>query len=183
MLVVLKIAIIVWLYSFKLLFTYAAAIYFDLKLPFARKHYLASIAECKTLSELQNLLSAHFLYRNDPLGGALDFYYMPHITFQLSKGDCDDFALLACDALARRGIVTYMASLLPKRIAQSHVICIYSLNEKWYWAENGFWYNEQYEAIADCIAASASYLGGIKAVYVQRFSLKCSQSERIKIND
>lgn len=183
MLVLLRIAIHIWLYSFKLLFTYAAALYLDLKYPFARKHYLLSIARSKNLSDLKNLLTSHFRYRNDPLGGALDFYYMPHITFQLSQGDCDDFALLACDALARRGIVTYMASLLPKSIAQSHVICIYCLEEKWYWAENGFWYNEQYEAIADCVAASASYLGGLKAVYLQRFTLKCSPTERIKIND
>lgn len=166
---VLKVGLIIWLYSGKLLLTMFHALFWELELPYARKKYIHSIRALKSLVQLKDALSLHFSYRNDPLGGIWDFYYLPHITWALRKGDCDDFAWMAADALARSGVPAMMASLIPRKITQSHVIVVYQINKRWFWSEVGFWYDESYSNPKAALMDAADSLGGARAVYCQSF--------------
>jgi hypothetical protein len=177
---ILKLGLVAWLYSGKLLLTLLHAIYWDMELPFARMKYIKAIRSADNQTQLMHSLSTHFTYRNDPLGGLWDFYYLPHITWALRHGDCDDFAWMAADALSRSGISTVMATFIPQKIAQSHVIVVYESDAQWFWAEVGFWYNEGFPAPHQAIIDAAHSLGGHRTVYCQSFTPVHSAGEVFK---
>ena len=164
---ILKLGLIFWLYSGKLLLTLFHALFWEIELPYARKQYIHSIRAIKSLVQLQDSLSHHFNYRNDPFGGAWDYYYLPHITWALRRGDCDDFAWMAADALARNGITAMMVSFIPARITESHVIVIYKINKRWHWCEVGYWNDDGNPNPKAALMDAADSLGGARAVYYQ----------------
>jgi hypothetical protein len=166
---VLKLGLFIWLYSGKLLLTLFHALWWELELPYARRDYIRSILSIGSIIQLKKALSLHFNYRNDPLGGAWDFYYLPHITWALRRGDCDDYALMAADALARSGIPAIMVSLIHRKIAQSHVIVIYQYSKRWYWSEVGFWYDVSFPDPEAALLDAANSLGGARASFCQVF--------------
>ena len=166
----LTLGIKAWLYSGKILLTLIHALYWDMELPFAHKKFINAVRAIDNPLHLMGELSSHFSYRNDPLGGLWDFYYLPHITWALRKGDCDDFAWMAADAMSRHGIRTVMATFTPQKITESHVIVIYERNASWSWAEVGFWYDEKYPNSYEAILEAAHALGGLRAVHCQSFT-------------
>jgi hypothetical protein len=166
----LKIGMLFWLYTGKIALTLFHALYWDFELPFARRIYHQATRSCPNLLALQQELSAHFRYRNDPLGGLWDFYYLPHITWKIQRGDCDDFAWMAADALSRQGLKAIMATLIPRKITESHVIVVYQNSGMWSWAEVGYWDRDRFARPHDAVLAAARALGGLRAVHCQLFT-------------
>jgi hypothetical protein len=160
-----------WLYSGKLLLTMLHALFWEFELPFARKRYVNSIKSFHGIAQLKDALTSHYHYRNDPLGGCWDFYYLPHITWALGRGDCDDFAWMAADALSRCGIPALMVSFIPYKIAESHVIVVYRNQGSWHWCEVGIWHSRDYPNPDAAIVDATSSLGGARAVHSQPFAL------------
>jgi len=167
---VLKLGLVAWLYTGKIFLTLIHALYWDLELPSARRNYMRAIRAINSPTELKNSLTLHFNYRSDPLGGLWDFYYLPHITWALRTGDCDDFAWMAADVLSQHGISSIMATFIPQKITESHVIVVYQIRGKWFWSEVGFWYQDRFHNPQETILDAAQSLGGLRAVHSQSFT-------------
>jgi hypothetical protein len=166
----LKIGMLFWLYTGKIALTLIHALFWDFELPFAHHDYIQAIRFHNKPQALKQELSAHFHYRNDPLGGLWDFYYLPHITWKLQRGDCDDFAWMAADALSRQGLKAIMATLIPRKITESHVIVVYQNSGIWSWAEVGYWDGDKFPSLHDAVLAAADPLGGLRVAHCQCFT-------------
>jgi hypothetical protein len=160
---------VIWLYSGKVLLTMLHALFWELELPFSRTRYINSLKSFHSIEQMQNALTSHYNYRNDPLAGCWDFYYLPHITWALGRGDCDDFALMAADALSRRGIPAIMVSFIPAKIVESHVIVVYRDRSAWRWCEVGIWHNRDYPDADAAIVDATDIYGGARALHMQSF--------------
>ena len=166
----LKLALLTWLYTGKILLTLMHALLWDLELPFALRSYSKVIHSFNNLPALKESLSRHYSYRNDPLGGLWDYYYLPHITWAICKGDCDDFAWMAADALSQHGIMARMATIIPQKLSASHVIVVYQSGGMWLWSEVGYWNEVRFPTSIAAVQDAAQSLGGIRAVHSQSFS-------------
>lgn len=74
-------------------------------------------------------LDEHCRYQLDPerIGG-LDSWNLPHQTFELSWGDCEDTAMLLADALIANGIEARVA--LGRMKGKGHAWCVVRLGER-----------------------------------------------------
>lgn len=78
-----------------------------------------------TPERLANFLNAHLTFHEDQaLFGQVDYWQSPEEVFRLGKGDCEDYALLASDLLARQGVRTFVFSLYGKN-GYAHTVCVF----------------------------------------------------------
>lgn len=64
-------------------------------------------------------------YKNDPLGGLLDYVAAPAVTWARRRGDCDDFAYLSAELLRRAGVESWIAVYFCRKVVDSHVVCLF----------------------------------------------------------
>jgi len=78
-----------------------------------------------TPERLAGFLGAHLTFQEDlSLFGQQDYWQSPEEVFTRGRGDCEDYALLASDLLARQGVHSFLFSLYGKK-GYAHTVCVF----------------------------------------------------------
>ena len=87
---------------------------------------LDSIARnLSTPEALARFLHSHITFQEDlPLFGQADYWQAPEELLARGRGDCEDYALLACDLLSRRGAKAFLFSLYGTG-GYAHTVCVF----------------------------------------------------------
>ena len=94
--------------------------------PARAENRLGSVARaCSTPEQLALFLSTHVIFEEDRLlFGQADYWQAPEEVLARGRGDCEDFALLACDLLSRQGKEAFLFSLYGEG-GYAHTVCIF----------------------------------------------------------
>ncbi len=78
-----------------------------------------------TPEQLAHFLNTHLTFREDlPLFGQADYWQSPEEVLSRGQGDCEDYASLAADLLARQGVRSFLFSLYGEK-GYAHTVCVF----------------------------------------------------------
>jgi hypothetical protein len=103
------------------------------------------------LGDVADLLYKTIKFRDDPLGGALDYIASPQITWARGFGDCDDVVEIWGNLLSEKRIKAYRLTILTLPICDSHVLCLFHDTEGWKLADNGGLYQQSFSTREDAV--------------------------------
>ena len=80
---------------------------------------------CPTPERLALFLHQYVVFQDDQaLFGETDYWQSPEEVLIRGRGDCEDFALLACDLLNRQGKQAFIFSLYGEK-GYAHTVCVF----------------------------------------------------------
>ncbi len=80
---------------------------------------------CATPDQISRFLRENVLFQEDQsLFGQADYWQTPEELLARRKGDCEDYALLACDLLLRQGKEAFVFSLYGEK-GYAHTVCVF----------------------------------------------------------
>jgi hypothetical protein len=103
------------------------------------------------LADVADLLYNTIEFRDDPLGGAIDYIASPRITWARGFGDCDDVVEIWGNLFSEKRIKAYRLTILTLPIRDSHVLCLFHDAEGWKLVDDGGLYQQSFSTREDAV--------------------------------